>query len=441
MWSRANANSRIKTIPSQSTKKLSLPSKPTQTRPAATASNTEFHGTASIFDLQPKDKSKIKNLIRKVVALDTECKTTEEKAKENQRKLKKQVTALKSQNHQIIKQHSKLRCKFQQSLKLLQSYQVKITQMDTAECGSDFKHRKPSAEEKEREKYAQQIQTEISDLKQLILELHQKEKRKERERVRERPPPPRPIPQMSQSATASMLYHGNAKHTAADSFLDVDDNDDDDDGDEESSDLQNISPIQTPRSHERPPAPHPYPVKKKTKMTLAQLRKYSLPSSSSTSPSPPPKEIRRKAKPATKPSTMGKERLSQLLRIQSGNFKRTTTAKTEAKQTQRTSVVTAKKCGCPNMQTSASLMHFDRKRERGHTERDGPRDLRRVQSEKAMERTCRGGDGFDVSDDETDRLSHYEGMDLGLSFPKTDDEFSDEEDELILIQHLNVLPR
>ena len=41
------------------------------------------------------------------------------------------------------------------------------------------------------------------------------------------------------------------------------------------------------------------------------------------------------------------------------------------------------------------------------------------------------------SDDEEDRLSHFEDLNLGLSFPETDDAISDEEDELLLILHLN----
>merc|ERR1719361_1097123 len=83
-----------------------------------------------------------------------------------------------------------------------------------------------------------------------------------------------------------MLYHRTSDHSTKSKSCFVDE--EIHEVDEESSDLQSISPIQTPRSHERPPAPHPYPVKSKTKMTLAQLRKYSLPSSSSASASPPP---------------------------------------------------------------------------------------------------------------------------------------------------------
>ena len=72
--------------------------------------------------------------------------------------------------------------------------------------------------------------------------------------------------------------------------------------------------------------------------------------------------------------------------------------------------------------------------------------LRRVQSEKTVNANMKNMKQYDtlnissISDEETDHLSHYESLNLGLSFPETDDDFSDQEDEMLLIQHLNVLP-
>ena len=124
---------------------------------------------ATIFDLQQQDKDKIGNLIRKVVELDTKCKSTKQRAKESQTKLKQQVTSLKSQNTQIIKQHTKLRSKFQKSLQMLQNYQMKLNEMDS------LKSIQQESSKQKSENQAEQIQKEITDLKQLILDLHSKE--------------------------------------------------------------------------------------------------------------------------------------------------------------------------------------------------------------------------------------------------------------------------
>merc|ERR1712129_554683 len=126
---------------------------------------------ATIFDLGKEDKDKIGNLIRKVVELDTQCKSTKEKA--SQTKLKQQVNCLKSQNNQIIKEHSKLRSRFRDSLKLLQNYQVKLDQMET----SKSTEQKSISSDHKTEKQTEQIQKEITDLKQLILDLHAKEQK------------------------------------------------------------------------------------------------------------------------------------------------------------------------------------------------------------------------------------------------------------------------
>eukprot|EP01084_Bolivina_argentea_P127902 226147_1 len=122
MWSKSNSKSRM-TVPTNQKKK------PPQKHHNNTT-NTDFCGKATIFDLQTKDKEKIGNLIRKVVELDNKNKHTQKQAKETQIKLKKQVTALQSQNNEIIKQHTKLRSKFHESLRLLKNYQIKLNQMN-----------------------------------------------------------------------------------------------------------------------------------------------------------------------------------------------------------------------------------------------------------------------------------------------------------------------
>eukprot|EP01084_Bolivina_argentea_P167412 290559_1 len=169
MWSKSTSQPRIKK-PNPTIKK-NTPQKrngtPTENRPH------NVSGSATIFDLQPQDKAKIGNLIRKVVELDTENKSTQQKAKQKQHKLKKQLSALKSQNNQIILQHTKLRTKFQQSLKLLQNYQLKLNQLDAIKSADIKRACKSNTNSTiEQEKYAKQIQKEINDVKQLILDLH-----------------------------------------------------------------------------------------------------------------------------------------------------------------------------------------------------------------------------------------------------------------------------
>jgi len=394
------------------------------------------HGTASIFDLQPQDKTKIGNLIRKVVELDTECKTTEQKAKANQRKLEKQLTALKSQNTQIIRQHTKLRSKFQQSLKLLQNYQMKLNQMDTLQSSAVPK-------ERDRDEYAAEIQKEISDLKQLILDLHRKEelKQKQREkeiadsRNRERPK------EREMASRESMVCHSDR----CCSFLDGNDDGESIDRQDRCDEIQSLSPIRlrTPKSHQRPPAPHPHPVHSKVAtMTLSQLRKYSVPSSSSASPPPstvvepeegspckPPLGMKRRrtvdgrAVPNKKLDT---ERISHLLRIQSGNFEKERSPPKEETLRSR-----PKPHPLSSSVDNLNVVHREPA-------------LRRVQSAAVMELNARNTRQNEreliYSDDECDRLSHYEGLDLGISFPDTLSD-SDQDDELLLIQHLNVLPQ
>merc|ERR1712129_406550 len=122
----------------------------------------------------------------------------------------------------------------------------------------------------------EQIQKEITDLKQLILDLHAKEQKVKSTQK----PTPRPQQQTyshqkrSVAARHSMIYDRNNPLI-----------DDDDDEDIQLDDLRDLSPIPMPKSYQKAPAPHPYPVKTNPKMTLAQLRKYSLPSTESTSSS------------------------------------------------------------------------------------------------------------------------------------------------------------
>lgn len=84
---------------------------------------------STILDLEPKERIKIANLIRKVVELDQECQQTEAKAKTTKKELSKKVFILKKQNSDIIQQHCKLRAKFQHSLKLLQMYKRKMNRI------------------------------------------------------------------------------------------------------------------------------------------------------------------------------------------------------------------------------------------------------------------------------------------------------------------------
>ena len=65
---------------------------------------------------------------------------------------------------------------------------------------------------------------------------------------------------------------------------------------------------------------------------------------------------------------------------------------------------------------------------------DDGKKLRRVQSEKKVYDEC-------IDDVEIDRLSHYENLDVDISFPETDDDLSDQQDELLLIEHLNICPK
>merc|ERR1712129_112532 len=198
-------------------------------------------------------------------------------------------------------------------------------------------------------------------------------------------------------------------------------------------DLRDLSPIPMPKSYQKAPAPHPYPVKTNPKMTLAQLRKYSLPSTESTSSSctlptsqsesPSPKRISPVKKQTMKSQTksrpvraLPKDRLKQLLRIQSGNYKKEKHVKKEVTNERK------------NMQRSSTVGHLNRN--------DDHKQMRRVQSEKRILEE----DHFIDSDDDIDRLSQFESLNLGLSFPDTDDGISDQEEEMLLIQHLNILP-
>merc|ERR1712129_75490 len=156
--------------------------------------------------------------------------STKEKAKESQTKLKQQVNCLKSQNNQIIKEHSKLRSRFRDSLKLLQNYQVKLDQMET----SQSVEQKSISSDHKAEKQTEQIQKEITDLKQLILDLHAKEQKVKSTQK----PTPRPQQQTyshqkrSAAARHSMIYDRNNPLI-----------DDDDDDEIQLDDLRDLSPI------------------------------------------------------------------------------------------------------------------------------------------------------------------------------------------------------
>merc|ERR1712129_512065 len=110
------------------------------------------------------------------------------------------------------------------------------------------------------------------------------------------------------------------------------------------------------------------------------------------------------------------DRLKQLLRIQSGNYKKDKKVKKEVTNERK------------NMQRSSTVGHLNRN--------DDQKVMRRVQSEKRILEE----EHFIDSDDDIDRLSQYQSLNLGLSFPDTDDGISDQEEEMLLIQHLNVLP-
>lgn len=550
MWSKSTVKSRVNAKPTKSKRRAAtcLSSKKTAVKVLGEPYHATLPGTASIFDLQPEDKTKIGNLIRKVVELDTECKTSEQKAKESQRKLKKQVTALKSQNSQIIKQHSKLRGKFQQSLKLLQNYQMKLNQMDTLQTFHS-QHRKSIPKEQPQEdrgKYAEEIQKEISQLKQLILDLHQKEemKQKQKEQPKEQSTSSiaskgtnhsdlkrkREINPLSESSTTtgptprlrtklqskthqksgsksreSMVYQPTHCISPSDSDSENIDNNPywyhshnfHPSNHHEEEEIGNLSPIRlrTPQTHHRVPAPHPYPIQSKVpkiNMTLSQLRKWSIPSSSSTSPPletegssyqsspckpspelhPQPTDHRRLL-PMKK---LDRDRIHQLLKIQSGNFKKSN-RKNDCHPSRRSTSRTTKRRNFPqnycirnpvesDQSTSATperrldelplSSSVDNLKHIPFPPHDTDRGMRRVQSAAILnlntkcmqnrsqnqnlshDRDRRRNERI-YSEDETDRLSHYEGLDLGLSFPDTLSD-SDQDDELLLIQHLNELP-
>ena len=420
-------------------------------KPKAKNMNTDKNEGATIFDLQPQDKEKIGNLIRKVVELDSECKSTEQKAKEKQNKLKKQVTALKSQNTAIIKQHTKLRSKFQQSLKLLQNYQIKINQMDAfynsqqrKQQQSQSSHDHDISHKKEHEQYAKQIQDEITELKQLILDLHQKEQEKENEKLSK-------ITQIREKSDNQTIHKipSNYLRASRRSMI-YDANNPLFDEDEDNEILQELSPIKTPKSHHQPPKPHPYPDNINTKLSLSQLRKYTFPSSNASSSASLVPNVNKDNKSNSTTSrpvkVIDKMRLNQLLRIQSGKFKGNGCNNNQLSQTKlnKNNYDAMKQKNQNLMNTSSSLNNL-----KGMNENKGK--LRRVQSEKGRitdmnllrhdENMKRMRAHIIDSDDEIDRLSHYENMNLGINFPETDDDLSDQEDELLLIQHLNVVPR
>ena len=409
--------------------------------------------------MQPQDKAKIGNLIRKVVELDTERKSTQQKAKEQTNKLKKQVTALKSQNNAIIKQHTKLRSKFQQSLKLLQNYQIKLNQMDKfyQSQAKEFqsqsqKQNKDNISAKiEHEKYAKQIQDEITELKQLILDLHEKEKEKleqlaqqkkieeeEEEkrqqiqtqlREKEREKENISIPSnYLRASRRSMIYDANNPLL-----------DDDEDI------LQDLSPIKTPKSNHRPPKPHPYPHghshSRHKQLSLAQLRKYTWPNSNNSSSTTSlntrnlntnpnhiinpieatvnaiiqTSQIQEQAncnKNTSRPIKLNRDRLNQLLRIQSGDFKNKNEDRIIRKNPSN-----------------------------GWIKNELSKPLKMNINENLLNVPVNGHMNDYVDTDEDDRLSVYENINVGLHFPDTDEDASDEEDESLLIEALNVIPQ
>ena len=121
-------------------------------------------GQAKIHDLQNDEKSKIGNLIRKVIELDNEVKTKEKESCAEKQNLNKKVNILTKQNKDIIKQHVTLRSKFQQSLQLLQNYQLKLNLLHRNKIENDKKVDTISELEKQ-----------IDQLKSQLLEMHKKE--------------------------------------------------------------------------------------------------------------------------------------------------------------------------------------------------------------------------------------------------------------------------
>mmetsp|Transcript_7067 Transcript_7067/g.11087 ORF Transcript_7067/g.11087 Transcript_7067/m.11087 type:complete len:353 (-) Transcript_7067:585-1643(-) len=293
MWSNTSTNAKR-------TKKSSHMHKPHKLQPKA-RDNARLKAT--IFDLQPEDKAKIGNLIRKCVRLNDDCQNTQKQATENENVLKKQLCSLKNANQEIIQKHVKLRKKFEQSLKLLQNYQKKMNEMNSNHSDkTETEAAKEIATTSAAVVATQQIQREINELKQVILDL---QRNKENVAAMHQ----NQIPTNYLRATRrSMIYEANNP------LYDTEEDDDDVD--------INLSPIVTPKHKQEAPKPHPYP-----NLSLAELRKYSLASSTTASSAKKQSHINHRQPqpqpPQQKQNRMDQRRLHQLLHIQSGKFNAT----------------------------------------------------------------------------------------------------------------------
>ena len=82
-------------------------------------------GEAMIMDLDPKQKMKIGNIIKKMIDMDKES----QKLNKKEKIYHKKIDSLLKQNKYIVKQHSQLKSKFSEALKLVQTYQKKLNEV------------------------------------------------------------------------------------------------------------------------------------------------------------------------------------------------------------------------------------------------------------------------------------------------------------------------